>query len=404
MGCMNTGTTDDHSAGTPETLSSTVPVVTIADPSDSSAPSTSTSPVPAPVPSLEDGPPNVVATEVMTATSPIGLATRHGDERLFIIEQDGLILALDLATGLPDRVADLSEWTTARGEQGLLGLAFSSDGDLAYVNYTDRNGDTVIAEYAMDSEGRFDPASRRVVTEIDQPYRNHNGGRLVIGPDQMLYIGMGDGGSGSDPRRLATDLSSLHGAILRIDPRPRGDLAYQIPADNPFLGMQDARPELFAIGLRNPWGFGFDPVTEDLWVVDVGQSSYEEINLVRATGDAAVAGAGVHFGWSAFEGFEPFNDDVAVTDHHEPVMVYGHDEGNCSIIGGMVYRGDAFPSLRGAYVFGDYCSGKVWAFDPNTDITVLITDLEGVTAIGASVDGEVFVTTPSGAVWRIDPA
>jgi glucose/arabinose dehydrogenase len=187
---------------------------------------------------------------------------------------------------------------------------------------------------------------------------------------------------------------------LRIDPRPRGDLAYQIPADNPFLGMQDARPELFAIGLRNPWGFGFDPVTEDLWVVDVGQSSYEEINLVRATGDAAVAGAGVHFGWSAFEGFEPFNDDVAVTDHHEPVMVYGHDEGNCSIIGGMVYRGDAFPSLRGAYVFGDYCSGKVWAFDPNTDITVLITELEGVTAIGASVDGEVFVTTPSGAIQQ----
>jgi glucose/arabinose dehydrogenase len=178
---------------------------------------------------------------------------------------------------------------------------------------------------------------------------------MVIWPDQMLFIGMGDGGSSSDPRRLATDLSSLHGAILRIDPQPRGDLNYQIPPDNPFLDVEGARPELFAIGLRNPWGFGFDPVTEDLWVVDVGQSSYEEINLVRATGDAAVAGAGVHFGWSA-------------------------------------------------YVFGDYCSGKVWAFDPNTDITVLITELEGVTAVGASVDGEIFVTTPGGTVWRIDPA
>jgi hypothetical protein len=131
VGCMNTGTSDDQGAGTSETLSSTVPVVTISDPSDSSAPSLSTSPVPVPVPSLEDGPPNVVVTEVITANGPIGLATRHGDERLFIIEQDGLILALDLATGLPDRVADLSEWTSAQGEQGLLGLAFSSDGDLA---------------------------------------------------------------------------------------------------------------------------------------------------------------------------------------------------------------------------------------------------------------------------------
>jgi glucose/arabinose dehydrogenase len=401
---MNTGTTDDHSAGTSETLSSTVPIATTADPSDSSAPSTSTSTSSAPVPSLEGGPPNVVATEVMTATSPIGLATRHGDERLFIIEQDGLILALDLATGLPDRVADLSEWTSAWGEQGLLGLAFSSDGDLAYVNYTDRNGDTVIAEYGLDDEGRFDPTTRRVVLEIDQPYRNHNGGRLVTGPDSMLYIGMGDGGSRDDPQRRATDLSSLHGAVLRIDPTPLGDRTYQIPTDNPFRDVAGARPELFAIGLRNPWGFGFDPATSDLWVVDVGQNAYEEPNIVPASEDVSVAGAGVHFGWSAFEGFEPFNNDVVVTDHHRPVMVYEHGQAGCSIIGGMPYRSDAIPSLSGAYIFGDYCSGNVWAFDPTTGTKVLLTRLGQITGIGAGPDGEIYVTSTNGAVSRIDPA
>ena len=409
MGCASSDPT-----GAPGTVSDTAPVTvpdtapgTVSDTAPDTVRDTApgTGPAdPAETPSLEDGPPDVVATEVIRTSQPIGIATRPSDDRLFIIEQFGAILSVQVATGATTQVADLSEWTTARGEQGLLGLAFSSDGDLAYVNYTDRNGDTVIAEYGLDNEGRFDPITRRVVLEIDQPYRNHNGGRLVTGPDSMLYIGMGDGGSGGDPQRRATDLSSLHGAILRIDPTPLGDRAYQIPTDNPFRNVVDARPELFAIGLRNPWGFGFDPATGDLWVVDVGQNAYEELNIVRASDDASVAGAGAHFGWSAFEGFEPFNSDVVVTDHHRPVMVYEHGQAGCSIIGGMPYRGDAIPSLRGAYIFGDYCSGNLWAFDPTTGTKVLLSQLDQITAIGSGPDGEIYVTSSNGVVSRIDPA
>ncbi len=354
-------------------------------------------------PSLDDGGPDVVATEVLATSQPIGFALRPGDDRLFVIDQDGGIVAVDTDTGAADEVADLRDLTEARGEQGLLGLAFSPDGERAYVNHTDLGGDTVIAEYRLTDDGRFDTGSRRVLLEIEQPYGNHNGGRVVIGPDGMLYIGMGDGGSGGDPQRLATDLTSLHGALLRIDPTPGSDGEYQIPTDNPYLGVEGARPELFSIGLRNPWGFGFDPITGDLWLADVGQNQYEELNLVRARDDGGVAGAGVHFGWSAFEGFTEFNDDVAVDDHHQPVLVYEHGDAGCSITGGDVYRNGSIGELESAYLFSDYCSGRLWAFDAESDLKVVLVELERVTAVSRGPDDELWVASHTGAIWRIDP-
>lgn len=351
---------------------------------------------------LAGGAPEVVATEIATTTQPIGFALRPGDDRLFIIDQDGGIMALDTETGAVEEVADLRSFTAARGEQGLLGLAFSPDGDRAYVNHTDLDGDTVIAEYRVESDGRLDIESRRVLLEIDQPFGNHNGGRVVIGPDALLYIGMGDGGSAGDPLRLATDLSSLHGALLRIDPTPTADDPYQIPADNPYLDIDGARPELFAIGLRNPWGFGFDEVTGDLWVADVGQNEYEELNLVRAGADGTVAGAGVHFGWSAFEGFSDFNDDVIATDHHRPVLVYEHGERGCSITGGDVYRNGSITELESTYVFSDFCSGRLWAFDADADIEVELLQLDRVAAVSRGPDDEIWVASHNGTIWRID--
>lgn len=351
---------------------------------------------------LAGGAPEVVATEIATTTQPIGFALRPGDDRLFIIDQDGGIMALDTETGAVEEVADLRSFTAARGEQGLLGLAFSPDGDRAYVNHTDLDGDTVIAEYRVESDGRLDIESRRVLLEIDQPFGNHNGGRVVIGPDALLYIGMGDGGSAGDPLRLATDLSSLHGALLRIDPTPTADDPYQIPTDNPYLDIDGARPELFAIGLRNPWGFGFDEVTGDLWVADVGQNEYEELNLVRAGADGTVAGAGVHFGWSAFEGFSDFNDDVIATDHHRPVLVYEHGERGCSITGGDVYRNGSITELESTYVFSDFCSGRLWAFDADADIEVELLQLDRVAAVSRGPDDEIWVASHNGTIWRID--
>lgn len=351
---------------------------------------------------LAGGAPEVVATEIATTTQPIGFALRPGDDRLFVIDQDGGIMALDTETGAVEEVADLRSFTAARGEQGLLGLAFSPDGDRAYVNHTDLDGDTVIAEYRVESDGRLDIESRRVLLEIDQPFGNHNGGRVVIGPDALLYIGMGDGGSAGDPLRLATDLSSLHGALLRIDPTPTADDPYQIPTDNPYLDIDGARPELFAIGLRNPWGFGFDEVTGDLWVADVGQNEYEELNLVRAGADGTVAGAGVHFGWSAFEGFSDFNDDVIATDHHRPVLVYEHGERGCSITGGDVYRNGSITELESTYVFSDFCSGRLWAFDADADIEVELLQLDRVAAVSRGPDDEIWVASHNGTIWRID--
>ena len=213
-------------------------------------------------------------------------------------------------------------------------MAFHPDGTKAYVNFTDNDGDTNVVEFAVDAAGGFDRESLRTVLVVEQPYDNHNGGDLAFGPDGMLYVGLGDGGAGGDPERRALNLAEVLGKMLRIDPTtPSGDLGYTIPADNPFVGTEGARGEIWSIGLRNPWRYSFDPETGDLWIADVGQGSIEEINVAPAT-EGVDAGRGSNFGWSAFEGSQPFNDDVTAENHSGPIFEYSHSGGRCSISGG----------------------------------------------------------------------
>jgi glucose/arabinose dehydrogenase len=302
-------------------------------------------------------------------------------------------------------VLDVSDLTVARGERGLLGLSFSPDGSLAFTNHTDAGtGATVVSEYQVGPDGAFDRASRRVLLEVAQPFGNHNGGHLVTGPDGGLYIGMGDGGSGGDPERFALDLTTLLGKLVRIDPSPSNDLPYTVPDDNPFVDVDGALPEIFAIGLRNPWKFGFDPVTDDLWITDVGQNRFEEINYVPDPGDGSVAGAGLSFGWSAFEGTERFNDDVDPEGHTDPVLTYDHRQGECSISGGAPYRGEAIPELVGGYVYSDFCSGRVFVFDFAGERTLVLGQLSSVTAVLPGPEQELYVISINGPVHRIDPA
>lgn len=351
--------------------------------------------------------PTVDMVEVATATMPVDLTWRVDDDALYVVEQGGRVLRL-AEDGTTEPVLDVSDMVSKAGEQGLLGLAFSPDGTKAYVNYTETEWDTVIAEYPVDAQGVFDTAARREVLRIDQPYENHNGGHLAFGPDGYLYIGTGDGGNGGDPERRATNPAELLGKMLRIDPAAADGQPYTVPADNPFVGDGGTAPEIWSLGLRNPWRFSFDRETGDLWIADVGQGNVEEVDVAAAT-DGVGAGRGVHFGWSAYEGDDRFNTDVEVADHVGPVYSYGHDEG-CSVSGGVRPRGEAAGSLEGWYVFSDYCASIVWAL-PVTDgptgpqvgeRVVVAEPIFRVTAVVDGPDGEVYVLSHEGPIYRLD--
>lgn len=277
--------------------------------------------------------------------APVDLAVRPGNPPLsYVVEQGGTIRRMEPDGGPGPVVADLGESTRADGEQGLLGLAFDAEGTVAYANYTDRRGDTVVEAFDVDDTGTFDMASRRTVYTLSQPYANHNGGELLLSPDGgSLLIFTGDGGSANDPERLALDPESQLGKIVRLD-----------------LASADAAPQVMAVGLRNPWRASYDATTGDLWVADVGQNLWEEINVVPFD---QVDGAS--FGWSALEGTAPFNDDqVARHAAHvaiDPIYTYPHENDECSISGGFVYRGDEIPHAGTWYLFTDFCSGLVRA-------------------------------------------
>jgi glucose/arabinose dehydrogenase len=339
-------------------------------------------------------------TQVATFASPVGFAIRTGDPSLYIAEQDGKVRALQ---GSSTRdVLDLTRLTNASGEQGLLGLAFAPDGTHLYVDYTDNKGDSNVDEYAVASDGTVDPATRRRVLFQDQPYANHNGGNLVFGPDGMLYIGFGDGGSGGDPDRRALDTKTWLGKILRIDPTPSAGKSYTVPADNPFVGNADYLPEIWSLGLRNPWRFSFDPANGDVWIGDVGQGSIEEIDVVPA---AQGAGKGTNFGWSAYEGTHRFNQDQSAPGSWMPIYEYEHGPG-CSVTGGVVYRGSAIPALTGAYLFSDYCAGGVNALIASGQTLVIQKRLSDapptVSSFGVGPNGEVYVLSLGGGLFRID--
>jgi glucose/arabinose dehydrogenase len=305
----------------------------------------------------------------------------------------------------PDPFLDLGEEISKGGEQGLLGLAFHpdhADNGLLYVDFTDSEGDTRVVEYhAERGADRVEPGSARVLLTVDQPFSNHNGGHLVFGPDGMLYIGLGDRGSGGDPEDHGQRLDSLLGSILRIDVDGRDPgLEYAIPPDNPFVGREGARAEIWQYGLRNPWRFSFDP-SGGFWIGDVGQNRLEEIDRVASAG-----GAGTNFGWNRFEGTASYAGGAPTDGHAEPpVAEYGHDLG-CSVTGGHVYRGVEIPALDGRYVYGDYCSGRIWtlpadaAAPRSSEITERLGGpLPGLSSFGADAEGRLYVVA-GGAVHR----
>jgi glucose/arabinose dehydrogenase len=400
----------DASAPTIEAQETTDPAVPAPPPSGTTnaSPPTAGAPVTDPPvaptrPASEVGDPQVEFATIAELNGPVDLAWRPGDPTLYVVGQVGIVTAVDAGSGAARTVLDISDLTDASGEQGLLGLDFHPAGDRAYVNYIDGNGDTVISEFAVGADGTFDRGSERVLMNVDQPYGNHNGGDLATGPDGMLYIGLGDGGSGGDPERRALDLGTLLGKISRIDPTPTGDLPYTVPPDNPFVGTEGALGEIWSIGLRNPWKFTFDPVTRDLWIADVGQNQFEEVDVVPAPADGTVAGRGVSFGWSAYEGDTRFNTDQPAEGHVAPVLTYSHGADGCSISGGAPYRGAAIPDLWGGYVYSDYCSGKVWVLDLAGARNLELGTVESVTAVVAGPDQELYVLSANGSVNRIVP-
>lgn len=338
---------------------------------------------------------------VTDVANPVDLAWRAGDDTLFVVLQEGVIVPVRDGVAGP-QVLDISGSIASGGEQGLLGLAFHPSQPLAYVDYTDPSGNTVIAEFEVADDGTFDAASQREVLTIDQPYGNHNGGEVTFGPDGYLYIGMGDGGSANDPERRALNVGQLLGKILRIDPRSSGDQAYTVPPDNPFVGVDGARPEIWSVGVRNPWRFNFDSATGDLWIGDVGQGEWEEIDLVRAVDGA---GRGVNFGWSAWEGTHRFNNDQPEDGVTMPIFEYPHGDAGCSVSGGDVYRGAALPSLVGWYLFSDYCSGIITALQATDGALtgrLQLGQINGVSAICSGPDGELYVLSlANSAVYRI---
>ena len=330
--------------------------------------------------------------------SALGVVQAPGESRLLVVERDGVVRSIGRGGRPGAPWLDIRDRVGSEGaEQGLLGLAFAPDYATSgrfYVDYTNRRGDTRVVEFrSRPNARRVSTRTARVVLAQRQPYVNHNGGALAFGPDGMLYVSFGDGGSGGDPGNRGQDLGTLLGKVLRIDPSKRsGGRAYAIPAGNPFAGQPGARPEIWALGLRNPWRITFDRDTGDLWIGDVGQNKVEEVDVARK------GQAGLDFGWSRREGTDDFKGGPRGARETDPVAQYRHDDGNCSVTGGYVVRGAGAPSLAGRYVYADWCSGRSWALDaksPGTpeEITSRIGRIPGVTSFGEDLAGNVYVVT-----------
>lgn len=347
--------------------------------------------------------------EVASVAFPTTLIARDGTDDLWAAEREGQVRHLRRnGSGFdvdPEPALDIADLITTEGEGGLLGMTFSADGQILYVSYTDNGGNSVVAEYAMDGD-RADPDSGRILLTVEQPFSNHNGGQVERGPDGLLYVGLGDGGSGGDPLDSGQDTSTLLGAILRIDPQnPGGEAAYGIPADNPFANGEGGRPEIWLYGVRNPWRFSFDRANGDLWIGDVGQNAIEEITHLPAIDGSA--GRGANLGWRLVEGDQPFDGGTAPPDHVGPIHTYGR-EGGCSVTGGYVYRGQALPELAGAYLFADFCAAELIALRDLDDGSILVGDIVTDRGVGQIVsfaedaDGELYVLGAGGSISRLE--
>jgi glucose/arabinose dehydrogenase len=334
--------------------------------------------------------------------NPVAItAVGDGSNRLFINLQEGQIVIYDGTQLLPIPFLDIRSLVSCCSERGLLGLAFHPDyinNGFFYINYTNTNGNTVVARYTVsDDPNVADPSSAIILLTVLQLFTNHNGGQLQFGPDGYLYIGMGDGGGGGDPQNNAQNLGTL---LIDVD----SGLPFTIPPDNPFVGNPGARDEIWALGLRNPWRFSFDRLTGDLFIADVGQNDWEELNVQSASSTG-----GENYGWRLMEGNHCFNPPTNCNDGTltMPVLEYNHSLG-CSITGGFRYRGTEIQQLHGTYLYGDYCSGRIWGAK-NDDSTVwsteeLLNTNLSISAFGEDESGEIYLahySSVKGAVYRI---
>ena len=359
------------------------------------------------VPSPEEHVPIALEEIVSGFSSPTFLTAPPGDaDRLFVVERDGLVRIARNGAVEPNPFLDISGSVLAGGERGLLGMVFhpqyATNGHF-YVNYTVAGGDTQISRFTVSGDPDMaDAASEASILTVVQPYSNHNGGMLAFGPDGMLYVGLGDGGSGGDPDGNGQDPSTLLGSMLRLD--VDGGSPYAIPADNPFVAHQSYRAETWAYGLRNPWRYSFDRQTGDLYIADVGQGAVEEVSF-----QPAASPGGENYGWRITEGSRCYDPAVGCSRAGItlPVHEYGHSAG-CSVTGGYVYRGTGSPSLAGRYFFGDFCSGWIRSFvidgGAASDLQDHSADVAAVSQLasfGEDGAGELYVVSLGGTVYRI---
>jgi glucose/arabinose dehydrogenase len=413
-GCSTTVSPNPSPAGSPSGAPSAAPSV-----EPSTEPSTSP---PDPSPTEPSGGPAIgdpagVAIDLELVVDGLDAplyATSAGDGsgRLFVVEQEGVIRIVRDGRLVPEPFLDISDRVQAGGERGLLGLAFPPGfGDVTnafWVHYSNLSGDTTIAGFTVSetSPDVADPASEWITFEVGQPYANHNGGWIGFGPDGMLYIALGDGGSGGDPHRYGQNLRTALGKLLRIQVGASlgGHGEHVIPADNPFTVDPEHEARIWSYGLRNPWRTSFDRVTGDLWIGDVGQNAWEEIDRGLV---AEGAGKGANYGWNTMEAsacFEPRRgcDESGLV---APIAEYSHDEG-CTVVGGYVYRGSAYPALTGVYLFGDYCSGRIWGLasggPARQDPVRLLDTPHTISSFGEDEQGELYLTDlASGELYRI---
>jgi len=359
----------------------------------------------------DPGPSGLAVEEVVGGlASPVYLTFAPGpegtrDRRLFIVEQPGRIRIVGVDGILRSTpFLDITDRVDCCGERGLLSVAFHPDYAASgwfFVNYTDDDGDTRVERYTVsDDPALADESSAELILQVPQPFGNHNGGLNVFGPDGMLYVGLGDGGSGGDPQGNGQNRGTLLGSLLRLDVDE--GLPYTVPDDNPFVGTPGARPEIWAYGLRNPWRYSFDHQAGELYIADVGQNQWEEINRVPADK------GGLNFGWNVMEASHCYGNGTCDEEGLTlPVAEYSHAEG-CSVTGGYVYRGSALPALTGHYFFADYCDGWVRSLEPGGGNTPSVRswslgDLGRITSFGEDSEGELYILSQDGSMYRLQP-
>ncbi len=345
-----------------------------------------------------------VETELFASgfSSPVDIQNA-GDDRLFIVEQAGRIKILNADGSInPTPFLDISSQVLSGGEQGLLGLAFHPDyttNGYFYVYYTDNSGDTQVSRFSVSSDPDIaDAGSELMLINQSQPYNNHNGGCIQFGPDGYLYIGLGDGGSAGDPQNYAQNLQSLLGKMLRIDiNNTAGGMNYAVPADNPFVGDPNALDEIWAYGLRNPWRFSFDFTDNNIWIADVGQNQYEEVNKQATTE------AGLNYGWRCYEGNQPYNTSgcPSASELTFPVFTYPLTGGTCAVTGGYVYRGTVYSDIAGLYFYADVCSQIIGTIDAGGN-QINHGSFGGTwVSFGEDSSKELYISDLNGSIYKI---